>query len=60
MNDYIWGVEKGNKEGKCKKVAEFIETKNGEMVSTCLATGALIRQESGLSAGVFKKGFNQT
>ena len=53
------GINLNNTEEKGKKVAKFIETRNGEMVSTCSATGALIRQESGLWAIVFKKGFNQ-
>jgi hypothetical protein len=59
MNDYNWEIKRGNKESKHKKVAELIETTKGEMVSTYSATAALIWLESGLSAGVFKKGFNR-
>jgi len=50
----------GNDECKHKKVAEFIKTTKGEMVSTCSATGALIWLETGLSAVVFYYSFNHT
>jgi hypothetical protein len=53
MNDYIWEIKRRNLNGKHKKVAKFIETKNGELVSTCSATAALIRQETGLWVSVF-------
>jgi hypothetical protein len=56
MNDYNWEIKRRNLEGKHKKVAEFIGTTKGKMVSTYSATGHSSGWKQGYRTGFFISG----